>query len=137
MFEAILCLSIYATICMVIIIALSFVTAQGLSCKMVTEALGMDNKVKTSAKYDILSVDLSRSKDASDQCDIWSSLGMEFFEFFILGILTIFLAYKTVKKICGKEGILLKRRDAKLQRDPRKLKSSKFGSSDRRNQSRC
>ena len=46
---------------------------------------------------------------------------MEFFEFFILGILTIFLAYKTVKNICGKEGLLQKRKDAKLQRDQRKF----------------
>ena len=46
---------------------------------------------------------------------------MEFFEFFILEILTIFLAYKTVKTICGKEGLLQKRKDAKLQRDQRKF----------------
>ena len=79
MSKAILCLSIYSTICTVMIIALSFVIAQGLSCKMVTKVSGMDNKAKTSGKYDILSVDLSRSKDASDQCGIGSSKGMEFF----------------------------------------------------------
>ena len=51
---------------------------------------------------------------------------MEFFEFFILGILTIFLAYKTVKKCCGKEGFLQKRKDAKLQRDQKKFAKLKL-----------
>ena len=61
MSKAILCLSIYSTIRTVIIIALSLVIAEGLSCNLITEVSGMDNKVKTSAKYDILLVDLSRS----------------------------------------------------------------------------
>ena len=52
-----------------IIITLSLVIAQAISYKMVTEVSGTNNKVKTSAKYDILSVDLSRSKDANGQCD--------------------------------------------------------------------
>ena len=82
-------------------IALSYVIPQESSCKMVTEVSGTDNKVRTSAKYDILSVDLSKSKDG--QCDVWSSLGMEFFEFFILGVLTIFLTYKKVKNIVEKK----------------------------------
>ena len=105
-------------------IALSYVIPQESSCKMVAEVSGTDNKVRTSAKYDILSVDLSKSKDG--QCDVWSSLGMEFFEFFILADLTIFLAYKTVKKCCGKEGFLQKRKDAKLQRDQRKFAKLKL-----------
>ena len=63
MSKAVLCLSIYSAICTVIIIALSYVIAQELSCKMVTEVTGTDNEVRTSAKYDILFVGLSKSKD--------------------------------------------------------------------------
>ena len=81
MSKVVLCLSIYAIICTVIIIALSYVIAQELSCQKVTKVTGTDNKVRTSSKYDILSVDLSRSKEG--QCDVRTSLGMEFFEFFI------------------------------------------------------
>ena len=93
---------------------------------MVMEVSGKDNKVKTSAKYDILSVDLSRSKDSSDQCDVWTSLGKEFFELLILGMLIIFLAYKIVRKVCGKDGIIAKRGKAKLQRDARKFEKLKI-----------
>ena len=121
MSKAILCLSIYSTIPTVIIIALSLVIAEGLSCNLITEVSGMDNKVKTSAKYDILLVDLSSNKDTRDQCYVWTSLGMEFFELLISRMLTIFLAYKVVRNICGKEGLLQKRREAKLQRDARKF----------------
>ena len=87
MSKAVLCLSIYAIISTVIIIALSYVIAQELSCQMVTEVTGIDIKERTSSKYDILSVDLSRSKEG--QCDVWTSLVMEFFEFFFLEILNI------------------------------------------------
>ena len=38
-----------------------------------------------------------------------------------MGMLLIFLIYKTVKKTCGKDGILEKRREPKLQRDARKF----------------
>ena len=60
---------------------------------------------------------MSSSKDPSNQCDVWSSMEMEAFELMILGILVIFLAYKIVMKICGKDSILAKRREAKLQKD--------------------
>ena len=43
-----------------------------------------------------------------------------------MGILTIFPAYKTVKKCCGKEGFLQKRKDAKLQRDQKKFATLKL-----------
>ena len=119
MSKAILCLSIYSTICTVIIIALSYVIAQQSSCKMVTDVSGNDNKVKTTAKYDILSFDMSRSKDSSNQCDVWSSLGFQTFKLMVLEMLIIFLAYKIGRKVCGKDGILAKRREAKLQRDAR------------------
>ena len=51
---------------------------------------------------------------------------MEFFELLILGMLIIFLAYKIVGKICGKEGILQKRREANLRRDARKFERLKI-----------
>ena len=81
---------------------------------METDVTGNGNKIKSTAKYDILSFDMSRSKDSSSQCDVWSSMGMEAFELLILGMLVIFLAYKTVRKVCGKDGILAKRREAKI-----------------------
>ena len=37
-----------------------------------------------------------------------------------IGVLAIFLIYKVGKKICGKKGILEKRRESKLQRDTAK-----------------
>ena len=39
----------------------------------------------------------------------------------VLGMLILFLTYKLGKRICGKEGILAKRREAKLQKDARKF----------------
>ena len=92
---------------------------------MVTEVSGNENKVKTSNKYEILSFDNSRNKDASDQCGTWSYLGIETFEFLAMGMLLIFLIYKTIRKMCGKDGILEKRREAKLQRDARRFE--RFG----------
>ena len=41
-------------------------------------------------------------------------------------MLLIFLIYKTVKKICRKDGILEKRREAKLQIDARKFEKLKI-----------
>ena len=34
-----------------------------------------------------------------------------------MGMLILFLVYKAVKKTCGKDGILDKRREVRLQRD--------------------
>ena len=38
-----------------------------------------------------------------------------------IGVFVIFLIYKGGKKICGKKGILEKRRESKLQRDAAKF----------------
>ena len=108
MSKAICCLSIYSTICTVIIIALSYVISQDISCKLVTEVSGTDNKVKTSNNYEFLSFDNRQSKDGGEQCNTWSYLGVEAFEFLAIGILAIFLIYKEGKKICGKKGYLEK-----------------------------
>jgi len=62
MSKAIWCLSIYSTVCVVIIIALSYVISQDISCKLVTEVSGSDNKVKTSNNYEFLSFDNRKVK---------------------------------------------------------------------------
>ena len=62
---------------------------------------------------------MSRSKESSSQCGVWSSLGFETFELLAMGMLIIFLKYKIGRKICSKDGILAKRREAKLHRDAR------------------
>jgi len=46
----------------VIIIALSYVISQDISCKLVTEVSGSDNKVKTSNNYEFLSFDNRKVK---------------------------------------------------------------------------
>ena len=117
MSKAILCLSLYSTICTVIIIELSYVISQDISCKLVTEVFRSDNNVKTSNNYEFLSFDNRRSKDGGEQCSTWSYLGIESFEFMAIGLLIIFLLYKAWKKTCGKDRIL----EAKLQRDARKF----------------
>ena len=113
--------SIYSTICMVIIIALSYVISQDISCKLVTDVSGTDNKVKTSNNHECLSFDNRQSKDGGEQCNTWRYLGIETFEFMAIGVLAIFLIYKGGKKICGKKGILEKRRESKLQREAAKF----------------
>ena len=118
MSKAICCLSIYSTICTVIIIALSYVISQDISCSLIAEVSGTDNKVKTSNNYEFLSID---NKDGGKQCNTWSYFGFEAFEFLAIGILAIFLIYKGGKKICGKKGYLEKRRESKLQRDAAKF----------------
>ena len=50
----------------------------------------------------------------------WSYLGIELFEYMAIGLLLIFLLYKGGRKICGKDGLLEKRRNSKLQRDAAK-----------------
>ena len=57
------------------------------------------------------------SKDDSSQCGVWSSLGFETFELLVLGMLVLFLMYKLGRRICGNDGILSKRKEAKLQAD--------------------
>ena len=121
MSKAICCLSIYATICTVIIIILSYVISAEISRSLITEVSGTDNKVKTSNNNEFLSFDNRRSKDGGEQCNTWSFYGFEAFEFLAMGILAIFLIVKGLKKLCGKGGYLEKRRESKLKRDAAKF----------------
>ena len=105
MSKAICCLFIYSTICKVITIAFLYFISQDISCSLITEVSGTDNKVKTSKNYEFLSFDNRRSKDGGEQCNTWRYLGIETFEFMAIGVLAIFLIYKGGKKICGKKGI--------------------------------
>ena len=73
-----------------------------------TEVSGSDNKVKTFNNCEFLSFDNRKSKDGGEQCNTWSYLSIESFEFMAIGLLIIFLFYKGGKKICGKDGLLKK-----------------------------
>ena len=79
--------------------------------------------MKNEAKYDILSLDLS--KDGSNKCGVWSSMGFEAFEILMLVLLALFLIYKVGRRVCGKDSLIVKRKAAKLQSDVRKLEKLK------------
>ena len=82
-----------------------------ISCSLITEVSGPDNKVKTSNNYEFLSFDNRRSNDGGEQCDTWSFYGFETtFEFLAMGILAIFLIVKGLNKFCGKGGYLEKKK---------------------------
>ena len=127
MSKAVCCLSIYATICKIIIIILSYVISAEISCSLITEVSGTDNKVKTSNNYEFLSFDNRKSKDGGEQCSSWSLAGFEMFEFLSMGTFAIFLMVKGLKKICGKGGYLEKRKETKLKRDLQSSRNSKVG----------
>ena len=123
MSKAVLCLSIYSAACTIIIAVLSYIIAQDISCSLVTEVSGTDNKVKTQNNYEFLSFDNRRSKDGTScNCDTtWSYYGVEAFEYFALVMFLIFILYKGGKKICGKKGLIEQRRNSKEQRDVAKF----------------
>ena len=123
MSKAVLCLSIYSAACTIIIAVLSYIIAQDISCSLVTEVSGTDNKVKTQNNYEFLSFDNRRSKDGTScNCDTtWSYYGVEAFEYFALVMFLIFILYKGGKKICGKKGLIEQRRNSKEQRDAAKF----------------
>ena len=125
MSKAICCLSIYATICTVIIIILSYVISAEISCSLITEVSGTDNKVKTQNNYKFLSFDNRKSKDGGEQCNTWSFHGFELFEFLDMGTFAIFLMVKGMKKFCGKSGYSEKRKEMKLKRDATKFEKLK------------
>ena len=60
--------------CTIVVIVLSYVLAQKISCSIKSEVSGGENLVNNKAKYDILSIDLS--KDDSGEYGVWSSLGL-------------------------------------------------------------
>jgi len=122
-----ICLSIYSAVTTIIIAILSYIIAQDISCSLVTEVSGTDNKVKTQNNYEFLSFDNRRSKDGTScDCDTtWSYYGVEAFEYFILVIFLIIIFCFICKKICGKQGLIEKRRNSKEQRDIEKFEKLK------------
>ena len=104
---------------------LLYVISAEISCSLITEVSGTDNKVKTSNNYEFLSFDNRRSKDGGEQCSTWSFYGYEAFEFLAMEILAIFLIVKGLKKLCGKGGYLEKRKESKLKRDAAKFEKLK------------
>ena len=111
-----------------IIIVLSYIISQDISCSLVTEVSGTDNKVKTQNNYEFLSFDNRKSKDGTSCDTTWSYYGVEAFEYFALVMFLIFILYKGSKKICGKKGLIEQRRNSKEQRDAAKFEKlrSKF-----------
>ena len=121
MSKAVWCLSIYSTLCSVIIIVLSYIISQDISCSLVTEVSGTDNKVKTSNNYEFLSFDNRKSKDGTSCSTTWSYFGIEAFEYMALAIFLIFVLYKGGVKVCGKKGLIEQRRNSKEKRDAAKF----------------
>ena len=113
MSKAVWCLSVYSAVCSVIIIVLSYIISQDISCSLVTEVSGTDNKVKTSNNYEFLSFDNRKSKDGTSCSTAWSYFGIEAFEYMALAMFLIFVLYKGGMKVCGKKGLIEQRRNSK------------------------
>ena len=126
MSKAICCLSIYAVITTILIIILSYIISAEIACSLVTNVTGTDNKIKTSNNYEFLSFDNRRSKDGGEKCSSWEFHGIETFEFLVMGIFTIFMLVKGIRKFCGKGGYLEKRKETKLKRVKFEKLRSKF-----------
>ena len=77
-------------------------------CEIKTTVSGNDNLVRKEAKYDILSLNLSKSGDK--KCGVWSSMGFEAFEVIVLVVLVLTLNDKMGKRICGRERWIAKRK---------------------------
>ena len=100
MSKGVLCLAVYGTLCTIVVGVLSYFLS--LKCESQTTVSGNDKLVRSEAKYDILSLDLS--KDGDKKCGIWSSMGSKTLKVFILLVLPLTLAYKMGRRICGREG---------------------------------
>ena len=111
-----------------IIIVLSYIISQDISCSLVTEVSGNDNKVKTQNNYEFLSFDNRKSKDGTSCDTTWSYYGIEAFEYMALVMFLIFILYKGSNKIWGKKGLIEQRRNSKEQGDTAKFEKlrSKF-----------
>ena len=123
MLKAVFCLSVYATLCTIVVGLLSYVLSRQLACEIKSEVSGNENLVRNNTKYNILSVDLS--KDGNNKCRVWSSMGFEAFELLMMVLLTLFLIYKLGRRVCGKDGLIAKRKAAKLQSNAKKFEKLK------------
>ena len=127
MSKAVCCLGIYAVITTVIIAILSWIISDEIACSQVNNVTGTDNKIKTSANYEFLNFNNRRSKDGDENCSCssWEFLGIESFEFMVIGVFIIFLVVRGISKLCGKGGYIQKRKEMKWKQDTEKFEKLK------------
>ena len=132
MSKAVCCLGIYAAITTIIIAILSWIISEDVACSQVNNVTGTDNKIKSSTNYEFLNFDNRKSKDGDESCSCssWGFLGIEAFEFLVIGVFVIFLVIKGFRRICGEGGYIQKRKETKWKRDAEKFAKlkSKFES---------
>ena len=132
MSKAVCCLGIYAAITTIIIAILSWIISEDVACSTVNNVTGTDNKIRSSTNYEFLNFDNRKSKegDESCTCSSWGYLGIEAFEFLLIGAFIIYLVFKGFRRICGEGGYIQKRKETKWKRDAEKFAKlkSKFES---------
>ena len=132
MSKAVCCLGIYAVITTIIIAILSWIISEDVACSQVNNVTGTDNKIKTCTNYEFLNFDNRKSKDGDESCSCssWGYLGIEAFEFLLIGAFIIYLVFKGFRRICGEGGYIQKRKETKWKRDAEKFAKlkSKFES---------
>ena len=127
MSKAVCFLGIYAVITTIIIAILSCIISDEVACSQVNNVTGTDNKIKTSTNYEFLNFDNRKSKDGDESCSCssWGFLGIEAFEFLLIGVFFIFLVIKGFWRICGEGGYIQKRKEMKLKCDAEKFEKPK------------
>ena len=132
MSKAVCCLGIYAAITTIIIAILSWIISEDVACSQVNNVTGTDNKIRSSTNYEFLNFDNRKSKDGNESCTCssWGYLGIEAFEFLLIGAFVIYLVFKGFRRICGEGGYIQKRKETKWKRDAEKFEKlkSKFES---------
>ena len=132
MSKAVCCLGIYAAITTIIIAILSWIISEDVACSQVNNVTGTDNKIRSSTNYEFLNFDNRKSKDGDESCTCssWGFLGIEAFEFLLIGAFIIYLVFKGFRRICGEGGYIQKRKETKWKRDAEKFEKlkSKFES---------
>ena len=132
MSKAVCCLGIYAVITTIIIAILSWIISEDVACSQVNNVTGTDNKIRSSTNYEFLNFDNRKSKDGDESCTCssWGYLGIEAFEFLLIGAFVTYLVFKGFRRICGEGGYIQKRKETKWKRDAEKFAKlkSKFES---------
>ena len=132
MSKAVCCLGIYSAVTTIIIAILAWIISEDVACSQVNNVTGMDNKIRASTNYEFLNFDNRKLEegDESCTCSSWDYLGVEAFEFLLIGTVFIFLAFKGFKTVFGKDGYIQKRKEMKWKREAEKYAKlkSKFES---------
>ena len=132
MSKAVCCLGAYSAVTTIIIAILAWIISEDVACSQVNNVTGMDNKIRASTNYEFLNFDNRKSEegDESCTCSSWSYLGVEAFEFLLIGGVFICLACKGFRTVFGKDGYIQKRKEMKWKRDAEKFAKlkSKFES---------